>query len=114
MTSVANYRKTTSESAMRQAIITAVELRGGRAFFVDRSDLSPSMTDMTDLILLLPSKGCVVFCELKSWRRPTTAGQRAVLDLLAECPRAEAFIVRSEPRDEHEIGYQQFMDWLTS
>lgn len=111
---VAAYTRSLSESAMREAITEAVERLGGRVFYVSDSRYAPSMTDFPDLVIILPSKGRVLFVELKSWRRPITDGQRSVLDMLAACDRVESYVVRSEPRDVHETGYQAFMDWLAS
>lgn len=107
---VAAYHRTLTESAMRAAITEAVERQGGRVFWVSDSRYAPAMADFPDLVILLPPRA--IFVELKSWRRTVTDGQRAVLDLLCECPRTEAFVVRSDPRDATEIGYQQFLEWL--
>lgn len=95
---------------MRNAIARVVAVHGGRLFWVNRSDSSPAMADCPDLIIILPPR--VILVELKSWRRRITDGQRAVLELLAECPRAESFLVRSEPRDETETGYTEFVEWI--
>lgn len=110
--SITAYRKTMTEQQMRCAIIETVERTGGRVFYVHDSRSAPAMADFPDLVLLLPNQRMTVFVELKSWRRAITDGQRAVLDLLGECPRADAFVVRSEPRDETEIGFERFMAWL--
>jgi hypothetical protein len=108
------YTRSLSETQMRLAITEAVERIGGRVFYVHDSRYAPAMTDFPDLVIILPSKGTVAFVELKSWTRTITDGQRAVLDMLDHCRGAESFIVRSEAKDVHDVGYQQFMDWLTA
>lgn len=111
---VTAYTRSMSETEMRNAIIAAVALQGGRVFYVHDSRMSPAMADMPDLVILLPRKGRVLFVELKSWRRKITDGQREVLAMIEACPVAEGYVVRSEAKDVHDLGYQQFMEWLTT
>lgn len=110
--SIAAYRRTTNEAAMRDAIAELVSLRGGRMFYLRDSRSAPEMEDWPDLHLILPHKRTVAHVELKSQRRIVTPGQAVVLALLQECDRAESFVVRTEPRDETETSYDAFLEWL--
>lgn len=111
--SIATYRRTMSETAMREAITEAVTRIGGRCWYVHDSRYAPATVDLPDLIIALP-RGVVVFCELKSQRRGVTDGQHAAIALLQGCDRVEALIVRPEPRGEGETAFDVFMDWLTA
>lgn len=90
---------------MEQAIRELVQLRGGRCWSV-RDSRGFAIVDMPDLIIVLPPK--VIFCELKSQRRALTPGQAATLQLLGECTRVEACVVRPVPHDG-EIGYDALL-----
>lgn len=111
MTAIARYRRSTSEAAMRQAIVDAVALRGGRVFFIHDSRAVPGMESWPDLELILPDAGIVAHVELKSQRRPITPGQAEVMAMLAGCQRFESFTVRPDPK-VGETGYDALIDWL--
>jgi hypothetical protein len=113
MTVVTTYRRSISETAMRDAIMAAVHHLGGRCWFVHDSRYAPAMADLPDLIIALP-RGVVAFVELKSQRRAITDGQHAAIALLQGCQVVETFIVRPEPRDASETAYDAFMDWVTA
>lgn len=107
---VAAYRRTLSEKAMRQAIVEAVERQGGKVWWVHDSRYAPATADLPDLIVALA--GRVAFVELKSQRRQITDGQREALDLLGTATRADVFVVRPEPKDPSETSYDAFLNWL--
>lgn len=108
--SIAAYRKQITESGMRQSIVEAVERRGGKVWWVHDSRYAPATADLPDLIVALP--GRVAFVELKSQRRRITDGQRAAIDLLGGATRADVFVVRPEPKDPSETGYDAFLAWV--
>lgn len=94
---------------MREAIVAAVEHRGGRCLYLPDSR-GTAFGDWPDLTIVLGER--LILVELKSIRRTLTPGQSDMLARLAECRRVEAFVVRSEPRNAEETGYTAFMDWL--
>lgn len=108
--SIAAYRRTLTEKAMRIAVTESVDRLGGRVWFVHDSRYAPATADLPDLIVALP--GRVAFVELKSQRRRITDGQRAALDLLSQAIRADVFVVRPDPRDPTETSYDAFLNWL--
>lgn len=109
--SIAAYRRTLTEEAMREAILEAVAWLGGVAFYVHDSRRAPSMEHWPDLELILPHRRTVAHVELKSQSRIVTPGQATVLALLRECENHETFIVRPEPR-LGECSYDDFLAWL--
>lgn len=112
MTPIARYRRTMREDAMQVAIEELVALRQGRVWHVRRSDVAPELVDLPDLLILDPAGNRAVLAELKSQRRSVTAGQAAVLQLAARCERFHSFTVRPEPRDETEMSYDSFLNYL--
>ena len=110
--SLAAYRRTLTEAAMREAVADLVALHGGELFYVNDSRRVPEMEDWPDLQLILPHRRTVAHVELKSIRRNLTLGQQRVLTLLRECDRSETFLVRPEPRDETETSYDALLEWL--
>lgn len=95
---------------MRDAIADLVALKHGRLFYIRDSRATPEMVDFPDLMIVLPPR--VIFCELKSARRATTAGQAEVLAMLERCSDVDTFLVRSVPRDETEFSYDAVLDLL--
>ena len=114
MTPIARYRRTMREDAMQLAIEELVALRQGRVWHVRRSDVAPELVDLPDLLILAPwiGNGTVLLVELKSAKRPITAGQQAVMDLAASCSRFDSMIVRSTDPREGEIAYDDFLNYL--
>ena len=110
MTTVSRYRTHATEADMEATVRDLVRLRGGRFFHVTRSDIVPELTDLPDWLIILPPT--VYLIEAKSHRRRTTAGQAAVLALLADCTRIESGIVRGEPKPG-EIAFDDFLNWLS-
>lgn len=94
---------------MREAIVAAVENRGGRCLYLPDSR-GTAFGDWPDLTIVLGER--LILVELKSIRRNLTAGQSEMFARLAECRRIEAFVVRPEPKSAEETGYTAFMDWL--
>lgn len=109
MTTIERYRRVVTEAAMRSAIAELVALKGGRLFFVRDSRQAPEMTDFPDLVILLPPR--VLFVELKSHRRATTAGQAEVIAMLEGCGDVDAIVVRPVPR-AGEMAYADFIAFL--
>ena len=107
----ARYRRSMSETQMREAIADAVAHLGGRCWYVHDSRYAPATADLPDLIIALP-RGVVAFVELKSQRRRITDGQHAAIALLRECRRSESFVVRPVPRDETECSFDDFLNWI--
>lgn len=93
---------------MAHAIKQAVELRGGRCWFA-RDSRGQNLTDMLDLLILLPPY--VMLVELKSQRRKLTVGQAGTLQMAEECTRVLAAVVRPRP-DFAEIGYDAFLEFI--
>lgn len=104
------YQASASEAEMLNGITDAVGNRG-IVYHINDSRRTPEMESFPDTVIILPDRQTVVFAELKSIRRRTTAGQAVVMAMLAECSRAESWIVRSVPRDG-EVGYDQLIDWI--
>lgn len=110
---VAAYRRSARESDMERAVAELVALNGGRLWHVRRSDVAPELVDLPDWLILAPHLGAVILAEAKSVRRELTPGQREVMAMLAECRRAESFVVRAgEARNETETGYDTFLAYL--
>ncbi len=99
------------EKDMAHAIQQAVELRGGRCWFA-RDSRAQNLTDLPDLIVMLPDENLVVFIELKSQYRKLTEGQQTVLKQLSQCHEVMSFVVRPRPVDD-EISYDDCLLWLT-
>lgn len=112
MTPLARYRSTMREDAMQLAIEELVALRQGRVWHVRRSDVAPELVDLPDLLILDPEGNRAVLAELKSATRSVTSGQRAVLEMAAQCSRFDSFIVRSHSPKEGEVTYDAFLDYL--
>ena len=110
--SVAAYQAKMTESAMRTGIQEAVARLGGRVFWVHDSRYAPATADLPDLILVLPRQNRVMFVELKSQYRKTTAGQREVIEMLEVCQEAFVFVVRPSPKDTTELSYDALLAWL--
>lgn len=104
------YRRSMREVEMQQGIIDLVAARGGLVWVV-RDSRGLGVESMPDLQLVLPWKRTVAYVELKSQKRDVTDGQRHALDLLAECDRCEAMIVRPDPRPG-ERAYDDMIRWL--
>lgn len=96
------------ERDMEAAIREAVEYQGGRCFSV-RDSRKMAVTDMPDLIVLLPP--LVAFLELKSHRRHVTDGQQIVMEMLAGCSEIASGIVRPIPR-AGEMSYDEIIELL--
>lgn len=106
---IEQYRRLPTEAAMEHAIRRAVSLKGGRCWHLGDARNAPELTDLTDLIVVVP--GVAALAELKSMRRVVTPGQREVADLLATVERFVGGIVRPVPRNG-EMSYDEFLDAL--
>lgn len=106
----AAYQQRATEAQMQDAVGELVTLRGGRFFHLEDARKAPELEDLPDWLILLPPT--VYLMEAKSQRRPTTLGQRSVLALLAECPRAVSGIVRPVPRTPEEIAFDHLLALL--
>lgn len=109
MTTVDVYRRLPTEAQMLHAIEQKVDYLGGRLWHVNRSDECPELTDLPDLIVIVP--GLAALVELKSQRRTVTRGQREVAALLATAERFWGGIVRPVPR-AGEMSYDAFLEML--
>ncbi len=89
------YRRYASEAETQSTIKEAVELLGGRCWWV-RDSRGMDVEDQPDLLIVCPP--LVALFEVKSQRRHVTPGQMHVLDLLVGCDRVVSGVVRPEPR----------------
>jgi hypothetical protein len=105
------FTRLPTEEQMADAIKTAVELRGGRCWHA-RDSRGQNLTDLPDLIIMLPDANMVVFIELKSQYRKLTEGQQTVLKHLSQCHEVMSLVVRPRPIDD-EISYDDCLQWLT-
>jgi hypothetical protein len=115
LVTVDHYRRRATEAQMEGAIRELVRLRGGRLWhLVDTRD-APELTDLPDLLILVPptatGPGVAAWVELKSQRRIVTPGQAEVAALLASATAFVGGIVRVDPRDG-EMGYDELLEAL--
>jgi len=111
---VSGYRTSAREIEMREAIIDLVTRQGGFVFHIRDSRGAPEMVSFPDLVIVQPNRGVVSFVELKSQSRRVTPGQAEVMAALEVCARAEAWIVRPEPKTEGEMAYGTLLNWLAT
>lgn len=112
----AQYQERSSEADMRATVKELVERKGGRLFFVRRSDVAPELVDLPDWLIILPrpnGTGVVILAEAKSVKRNLTQGQGEFLELCRECTRFESFVVRAANPRDGEISYDAFLDFLS-
>lgn len=108
-TALETYRRTITEAAMQDAIQEIVTLKGGKLWHLRDARKAPELTDLTDLIIVVPGFASLV--EVKSQRRIVTPGQMDVAALLATVTRFWGGVVRPMPR-EGELSYDEFVAML--
>jgi hypothetical protein len=109
LVTVDRYRRRATEAQMEGAIRDLVAFRGGRIWHLEDARTAPELTDLPDLLILVP--GLAAWVELKSQRRIVTPGQAEVAALLASATAFVGGIVRVDPRDG-EMGYDELLEAL--